>query len=153
AVPMYPPDARDIRSGLMRIRRVAEDAGARIVVTNHAMRARLHGMTSQLDFEWYVVDAAATGSVPTWDPPAITRDRIAFLQYTSGSTGTPKGVVVTHANVLAHGALVAMRLGLDEHAIVVSWLPVYHDMGLIGTVLIPMQVGCRSIQMPPLAFL
>ena len=106
-----------------------------------------------MQLEWCASDALSVGSEVGWRAPLLDRDRVAFLQYTSGSTGAPKGVMVTHGNIIAHGEGVLTALSLTPRAVVVSWLPLYHDMGLIGTVLIPMQVGCHSVQMSPLAFL
>ena len=71
-------------------------------------------------------------------------DRIAFLQYTSGSTGQPKGVMVSHANILHNAAQQAQAMGSDEDAVFVSWLPLYHDMGLIGIVLQALSVGAHA---------
>ncbi len=157
AVPVYPPEPRDPASGIARIRRVAADAGASIVLTTRGVERRLSAAGASLASAGLVcraVDEIAPVSESAAGYPC-GRDGVdvAFLQYTSGSTGTPRGVMVTHANLIAHGARVARVLALDAQAVAVSWLPVYHDMGLIGTVLIPLQVGFHSIQMSPLAFL
>ena len=84
-----------------------------------------------------------------WKEPKITSDTIAFLQYTSGSTGTPKGVMVTHGNILHNEETIRQSFAHDESAIVVGWLPMFHDMGLIGNVLQPLYLGTPSILMSP----
>lgn len=77
----------------------------------------------------------------------------ALLQYTSGSTGTPKGVVLTHANLLANIRAMGQTALIDEHDTVVSWLPLYHDMGLIGAWFGPLYFGVPLVLMSPLMFL
>jgi len=157
AVPVYPPEPRDVAGGLERVRRIAADAGGSLVLTTDAYRTWLAGEAApalgRMPLVWCAVDTLAEGSEADWTDPGLDGAALAFLQYTSGSTGEPRGVMVTHDNVLAHGAAVRTSLGLTPAASVVSWLPLFHDMGLVGGVLIPVQVGFRSILMSPLAFL
>ncbi len=78
---------------------------------------------------------------------------IAFLQYTSGSTGDPKGVMLTHANLLANIRSIVSGVDVQPHDVAVSWLPLYHDMGLIGAWFVPLFTGIPLVVMSPLAFL
>jgi acyl-CoA synthetase (AMP-forming)/AMP-acid ligase II len=78
---------------------------------------------------------------------------LAFLQYTSGSTATPKGVMVSHGNLLHNEAIIQQAFAQTSESVIVSWLPLYHDMGLIGNVLQPLYVGAHSVLMSPVAFL
>ncbi|MFX6258788.1 AMP-binding protein, partial [Acinetobacter baumannii] len=71
----------------------------------------------------------------------VRPDTVAFLQYTSGSTATPKGVMVTHANIVANEAAIASQFRTTADDVMVSWLPLYHDMGLIGGLLHPLYGG------------
>ncbi len=85
--------------------------------------------------------------------PRISPGDIAFLQYTSGSTGNPKGVVLTHANLLANIRAMGQAVAAAPSDVFVSWLPLYHDMGLIGAWLAGLYHGFPSVVMSPLAFL
>lgn len=146
AVPVLPPDPRDPARAGDRLGRIAADSGALTVLTTGAVASRLPNGASAL-----AVDELAAPAGPDWQPSR--RNDVAFLQYTSGSTGAPRGVAVTHANIVAHGARVASALRLDADSVAVSWLPVCHDMGLVGTLLIPLQIGFRTVQMSPRHFL
>lgn len=84
---------------------------------------------------------------------AASPDAVAFLQYTSGSTGRPKGVEITHANVLANVAAIGDAFGFHPDTVMVSWLPPFHDMGLIGSIAAPLALGFRSVLMAPGTFL
>ncbi|MEO1626922.1 MAG: non-ribosomal peptide synthetase [Bacteroidota bacterium] len=96
-------------------------------------------------------------SVPEEVPPASVEwtcshsEEIAFIQYTSGSTSAPKGVVVTHANLLDNLRLIEQSFHTSEESVFLSWLPFYHDMGLIGNLLHAIHLGCQCVLMPSLA--
>ncbi len=105
------------------------------------------------DLQWMSTDGVATGLGSNWIRPKITPDTISFLQYTSGSTGDPKGVILTHSNLLANSEIIYTKLGYRPNTTGVFWLPIYHDMGLIGGVLQPLYSGTPSIFMSPIAFL
>ncbi|MDQ3037121.1 MAG: AMP-binding protein, partial [Myxococcota bacterium] len=97
--------------------------------------------------------AAGTGDASALD--AIARphpDDVAYLQFSSGSTASPKGVEITHANVLANLAQMRVSCGIREGDVVVSWMPYFHDMGLVGTHLMPLACRFRQVKMGPLDF-
>lgn len=91
-----------------------------------------------------------TGYAGASTPPA---EHYALLQYTSGSTSTPKVVMVTHHNLLANSAVIRRAFDLSPRSVSVSWLPAYHDMGLIDGILQPLHTGFPAYLMPPTAFL
>ncbi|HEY3504614.1 MAG TPA: amino acid adenylation domain-containing protein [Actinocatenispora sp.] len=90
---------------------------------------------------------------PADRPAAVVPSDLAFLQYTSGSTARPKGVMVSHRNVLANEALIARRFGNGRDTVVCSWLPNFHDMGLIGGLLQPLYLGRPAYLLTPRQFL
>ncbi|ANV84454.1 AMP-binding protein [Picosynechococcus sp. PCC 7003] len=101
------------------------------------------------------VKAIAMDKIPLtlaadWQPPQITEETLAFLQYTSGSTGKPKGVMVTHGNVLHNSATIYKSFSHSPESKMASWLPMFHDMGLIGGLIQPLYGGFPSYLMSPI---
>lgn len=156
-VPIYPPAGlRKLDGYLESTLHIIEKSGAKLVVTDAEIKAllgtvqlRAAGLQSVLSVEVLRKSRAPLQRV------TIGLEDTAFLQFTSGSTSQPKGVVVTHANV-AHNVDAFMRLGLrieDGKDSGVSWLPLYHDMGLIGFVIGPIYHRNTITFLPPFAFL
>ena len=101
---------------------------------------------------WLRAEGDVAGEQPSWTMPALAPQDIVFLQYTSGSTGNPRGVMVSHGNLVANTGLICTSFALEPSDVGVSWLPPYHDMGLIS-VLAAVRAGCHSVQLSPLSFL
>ena len=107
---------------------------------------------SRLD--WVFVDSCAAASIKERDPlPVPGRDDIAFLQYTSGSTSAPKGVVVKHGNLVENSEMIRIAFGNTRKSTHVSWVPLYHDMGLILNALQSLYVGALCVIMAPVGFM
>ena len=163
-VPMYPPmRASQVEDHLRRQAAIMAGAGVRILVTFEQVR-RLAGLAAAtVPSLRRVVTADAlhrgwNGPNGSDDPNALVEPRVghdatAFLQYTSGSTGTPKGVVLSHANLLANLRSMTEVLDVGGDDVIVSWLPLYHDMGLIGAWMGSLYFGVPLVLMSPLAFL
>jgi amino acid adenylation domain-containing protein len=153
AVPVYPP--RSNRS-VLRLKAVLHDSQARTVLTTRRTLAKIKrfaDLDPQLGSLRYLTTDDVAPDLGAWKQPNLAGDSIAFLQYTSGSTATPKGVMVSHSNLLENEAQIQGAFRQNEKSIVVGWLPLYHDMGLIGNMLQPIYVGGRCILMSPMAFL
>ena len=127
---------------------VAGDCGAVVALTRNAGVSDSMAGLPLMD-----TDAVRSEATLDWSDPNISADGLALLQYTSGSTGAPRGVMVTHANLLANLALLAAELGHHEPIDLVSWLPHYHDMGLIGHLLYTVYLGGRCTLLAPEDFL
>lgn len=154
AVPAYPP--RPNRS-LMRLQSIIADADAPIALTVSSILTKLekrfvdHADLKAL--QWLTTDHLSLDLADDWTLPPIDSSQLALLQYTSGSTAQPKGVMISHDNLLHNSALIQSSFEDTEASSGVSWLPPYHDMGLIGGILQPLYVGATMTLMPPVAFL
>ncbi|MBW4477601.1 MAG: amino acid adenylation domain-containing protein [Tolypothrix brevis GSE-NOS-MK-07-07A] len=154
AVTAYPP--RNERN-TPRIKAISIDAQAAIALTTTEILPTVRSLMSQkTDLEsllWLTTDNLAEGIEDAWQEPSIDGDTLAFLQYTSGSTGTPKGVMISHGNLLHNAQTTCQFMEHSEESKFVTWLPMYHDMGLIGGILQPLYGGFPCIIMPPTSFL
>lgn len=154
AVPVYPPK---LNRPLPRLQAVAADAQASVAFTTTPILSKLRTRLAQAPdlqtLHWWATDDCTEDASAGWQDPRIESDNLAFLQYTSGSTGIPKGVMVSHDNLLYNLALIQHRLSYSPSSRIVSWLPLYHDLGLIGGILTPLFVGFPSALMSPLSFL
>ena len=154
AVPAYPP--RSSRS-LPRLLAIAADAKPRFILTTSATLRLIEPWIKQAfggnGIEVIATDSIAVETGKNWQGRKIHSDGVAFLQYTSGSTSSPKGVIVSHANLMHNEEMIRRAFRQSESSVIVSWLPLYHDMGLIGGVLQPLYVGAQCILMSPVAFI
>jgi len=154
AVPVPSPGATRKMDRLMM---VAHDSGANIVLTTRSILSRVETLlgdaTELRSLIWLATDEIKQEISADWQSPRVSGDTLALLQYTSGSTTTPKGVMVTHANLLHNERLIQHAFNQTDQSLILSWLPLYHDMGLIGGVLQPLFLGARCIMMSPFAFL
>jgi acyl-CoA synthetase (AMP-forming)/AMP-acid ligase II/acyl carrier protein len=157
AVPVYPPDPSRLQRTLPRLRAIAQDARASLVLTTGPVRDLVEGLARHAPelaaLRWVATDEHVSDIEREWRPPELTPDTLAFIQYTSGSTAAPKGVLLTHGNLLHNSAIIQRAFGSTQESVGVSWLPLYHDMGLIGCVLQPVYAGFPIVLLPPEAFL
>ncbi|MFE3544495.1 fatty acyl-AMP ligase [Nocardia sp. NPDC059177] len=131
-----------------RVNGVIADSGAQLVLTTGDFAALVAAHTTAT----VVATDRPLGDADAWELPDLDPGTIAFLQYTSGSTGTPKGVVVTHRNLLHNEAAIAQR-GISADSTAVSWIPQFHDMGLIGMLLGAAYAGANLVFMAPTTFI
>ena len=148
AVPVYPPTGhREIATAdavIRASRPVAVLSDQPVIASALGDAARVPGLSPP---------ARGAAVATEWAQPTLECESLALLQFTSGSTGTPRGVRVQHRNLLANQARMRAEYHQNADSVVVSWLPFYHDMGLIGSVLHSLYLGATCVLMSPLAFL
>lgn len=153
AVPAYPPRRNRKAS---RIRSIVVDADARWALSTRAVVDMLtgdHPHDDLIGVQLLGTDSPKARDLAKWRPPKLLDTSLAVLQYTSGSTGSPKGVMLNHSNLIANSELILHAFQPTAHTCGMSWLPTYHDMGLVGGVLMPMYMGKPNVLTSPMTFL
>ena len=154
AVPAYPPHSSQFLASLVA---VVSDAAPTVALTTSST---LEVYRQQIDqspllkaLKWIPSETISNDQADGWVEPSTGADSLAVLQYTSGSTGSPKGVMVSHGNLLHNSFVIQTVFGSSPHTRGVIWLPMYHDMGLIGGIIQPVYAGADVILMSPVSFI
>lgn len=152
AVPCYPP--RNNRN-FSRISSILEDTKAKYFLTISSVQkyCNLEQLGLSNSLELLLIDQIDPTLATEWQPPRLIEDNLALLQYTSGSTGTPKGVMISHNNINANLKLMVQILDISNITGVVSWLPPFHDMGLVIGILLPLFCNCQAHLISPTSFI
>ncbi|MCB0165298.1 MAG: amino acid adenylation domain-containing protein [Anaerolineae bacterium] len=154
AVPAYPPHPK---RPLARLEAIINNAEPKFCLTQQKLWQKINPRLSQIPAMTQMIalptDTLGPMPVDGWRSPHMSAGTTAFLQYTSGSTGTPKGVMVSHGNLLHNQQVLADTCCHTAETIFVGWLPLFHDLGLIGNVLQPLYLGIPCTLMAPVAFL
>ena len=149
AVPCHPPMNR-LTTAEIQTRLV--DAEAAIVLSNTELLPQLQKQFSSTCSSLQWLDTTKITTANNYSVPEIDSDSLAFLQYTSGSTGEPKGVTIAHRCLLQNQEMLRLAFGHDENSVGVGWLPLFHDMGLIGNVIQTVYLGACCVMMSPVSF-
>jgi len=153
-VPLYPPARLStIEDHMTRHVGILRSAGASLMITIPEAKALGWLLRAQVETMRAVLVPADLEGGGRFVPHGARAGDIAFLQYTSGTTGDPKGVVLTHENLLANVRAMARAARASDEDVFVSWLPLYHDMGLIGGCFATLYLGMPVVLLSPLAFL
>lgn len=153
AVPAFPPAGKRVAS---RFRSIVLDCGPDVVIADPRLAGRAGAFDAELpaDFEpprWlFVDDSFFTGRKSTDFRPVPHEP--ALLQYTSGSTGDPKGIILSHGNVVSNCAVIEASTGIETDRVGCTWLPPYHDMGLLGTIMLAVHGGWPLVLLSPAHF-
>ena len=154
AVPAYPPRRNRNQE---RILAISTDAQARVALTVRDVIDRIQGVLAETprlnELTWVATDEVDRRSADEWKVPRLRDEALAVIQYTSGATGDPKGVMLSHANLMHNCGLITAAFEFSRSGCGMTWLPTYHDMGLLGGVLAPLYFGRPNVLMSPLAFL
>jgi len=157
AVPAPPLDPSRAKQGLSRLQSIATDAQVAAVlatpeIANAAELAR-ESRSEAYPPRWFAIDEIDDRWAEQWRQPDLAPDQVAYLQYTSGSTSTPRGVMVTHRNLLCQCEYITNFASYDARSSTLSWMPHFHDYGLVQGILHPLFAGIPGYLMPALAFL
>ncbi|MGD9872689.1 MAG: AMP-binding protein [Kiritimatiellia bacterium] len=154
AIPAYPPGISARSSS--RIESIVKDAGASLVLTTSKIKeTRRKTMDKQTDLKhlgWIETDRIVTDTGDGFTPIRVSANDVAYLQYTSGSTSTPKGVIVTHGNLVHNMSCIDFIFSMSKGSGVVSWMPHFHDFGLVYGILTPLFTGKTCTLLPPAIF-
>lgn len=154
AIPLYPPR---VNRSISQFQTIMADAHATVALITaeylHNMKRRPANEQSLETLQWLTTDDITPVKEDDWRRPEATSATLAFIQYTSGSASTPRGVMLSHSNLLHNLALIHRNFEIEPTSSGVSWLPPYHDMGLIGGILEPLYSGAPMTLMSPAAFL
>ncbi|MGK6316657.1 condensation domain-containing protein, partial [Neorhizobium sp. DT-125] len=153
AVPAFPPETQH-HQNLERLRSIVSDCEPAVLLTDATHLAHAASFAAAEGLEQTILfEVGPPRDLTILSPAAVKPEAIAFLQYTSGSTSTPKGVMVSHANVTANERLIGEAMEFGAKDVMVSWAPLYHDMGLIGGLFAPIYHGFPLVLMTPQDFL
>lgn len=164
-IPVYPPYPGTLAKDLPKFNRMVEDSGAKVILTNKTYHlaskmATVKGFFSvdksattwPSDVQWFTTDSISDSVASLYDDSALalTLDDLAFFQYSSGSTSAPKAVMISHGNLRAQ---LKTWDSIQPSDTLVSWLPSYHDMGLVGFIITPCITGAQCVSMSPISFI
>ena len=155
AVPAYPPRSKN--RSMDRIQAIVEDAQATVVLTTTQTLSNLERRFAEApdlaDLRLLTTDNVARELAEAWQEPAVSSDTLAYLQYTSGSTSKPKGVMISHGNAMHNSAEIALGWQTSPDIMLVSWLPHFHDFGLVYGIIQPVYQGFPCVLMAPASFI
>lgn len=149
AIPMYPPELVSRQKGLEQLLALAQDSDAGLVLCPGDLE-RLWSCEQTKQMKFFHPHIESTSSKFDFKPEL--QSDIPVIQYTSGSTETPRGVMLSHENILANEAMIKKAFRHNEESLTVSWLPVGHDMGLLGSIMQPVYAGFPAVLMSPFSF-
>ncbi len=140
-----------------KIKNILKDCQARMIMIGTADKnifiEWIENNTAKGEMEIMLTDSVQYAGAENWVKPDVMRDEIALLQYTSGSTGNPKGVMITHGNLLHNELAIQEATQINEKSVSVCWLPLFHDMGLVGFLFQTFYSGSMCVLMPTASFI
>jgi acyl-CoA synthetase (AMP-forming)/AMP-acid ligase II len=157
AIPVPPPESGRLKRTLPRLRAIVRDAQAAFALTTESILSLVANVQDEFpEFEqmhWIDTATVDLALAEQWQDPQVDRDQLAYLQYTSGSTSTPKGVMLSHFNLMYHARYLQQACGYAPDSITVTWMPYFHDYGLVEGMVVPLYNGTPCYLMSPFAFI
>ena len=150
AVPFYPPTTNNHKEKVVK---VVNNSDARLVITIDALKPRIDEYLEEEEQVKIITIRDLEGGGDLVKLPLPQPDSLAFLQYTSGSTGNPKGVMISHSNILSNLTGLEEAAKVNKKDVFCSWLPLFHDLGLITGFLLPAYLGAHGVLMAPARFI
>lgn len=156
AVPVYPPDPKNLATSLSQIQAVATDTQPTVVLTvsvlDPILKSAIQSCPALSIAQWLCLDQLPQLFEKNWENPNLAPQELALLLYTSGSTGAPKGVMLNHSNLLYDAEIMAEGCGFRADDVMCIWLPPYHVSGLFSGVILPIYLGATNILFSPQQF-
>lgn len=157
AIPVPPPESGRLKRTLPRLRAIVRDAGATFALTTGAILSLIENVRDEFpEFDrmhWIDTETTDGALAEQWQDPQIAPDTLAYLQYTSGSTAVPKGVMLSHFNLMHHASYLQRACGYESDSVSVTWMPYFHDYGLVEGMMVPLYNGTPCYLMSPFAFI
>ncbi len=156
-IPAPAPEASRLKRTIPRLQAIAKDAQASIVLTTSEIIAIVaearFAIPEFQKMHWLTTEDIAIELAQNWRNPDVKDNDLAYLQYTSGSTSTPKGVMLSHKNIMFHCANLQEACGYTPDSATVTWMPYFHDYGLVEGLIVPLYNGTPCYVMSPFSFL
>ncbi|OKH52806.1 AMP-dependent synthetase [Calothrix sp. HK-06] len=157
AVPVPPPDTVRLKRTLPRLQAVIEDAQASLILTTSNIKSSVEALLSEIPefqgVQWLATEEVEVELAQEWEKPDLNCNTLAYLQYTSGSTSVPKGVMISHGNLMHNSACMNQVARYTPDSIITTWLPYFHDYGLVAGIIQPLYACVPCFLMSPLAFI
>ena len=157
AIPVPPPESGRLKRTLPRLRSIVKDAEATVALTTAGIFELIETVRDEFpEFEqmrWIDTAQVDINIADEWIDPKVDKDQLAYLQYTSGSTSTPKGVMLTHYNLMHHCYSLQQACGYDSNSVTVTWMPYFHDYGLVEGMMVPLYNAHPCYVMSPFSFI
>jgi acyl-CoA synthetase (AMP-forming)/AMP-acid ligase II len=157
AIPVPPPESGRLKRTLPRLRSIVKDANATFALTTAGILELIANVKDEFpefdQIKWIDTEQVDLSLAEQWQNPEVDKDQLAYLQYTSGSTSTPKGVMLSHFNLMHHCQSLQQACGYDAESVSITWMPYFHDYGLVEGMMVPIYNGHPCYIMSPFSFI
>ncbi|HBE21592.1 MAG TPA: AMP-dependent synthetase [Cyanobacteria bacterium UBA11149] len=157
AIPVPPPESGRLKRTLPRLRAIVQDAKASFVLTTGQILSLIETVREDFpefeEMEWFDTEQVDLELAEKWQDPQVDGEELAYLQYTSGSTSTPKGVMLSHKNLVWHEKYLNQACGYGADSVTITWMPYFHDYGLVEGLIQPLYNGTPCYVMSPFSFI